>query len=52
MIQVDSNGQMYYIDENGMMVMIPFGGKIKRDGWMVILKSLIILKETKSSDLK
>ena len=52
MIQVDSNGQMYYIDENGMMVMIPFGGKIKKDGWMVTFKFLIIFKEIKSSDLK
>jgi hypothetical protein len=28
---------MYYVDENGLTVMIPFGGKIKKEGWMVIL---------------
>ena len=28
---------MYYIDGNGVMVLIPFGGKIKKDGWIVFL---------------
>jgi hypothetical protein len=26
---------MYFVDENGMTVIIPFGGKIKKDKWLV-----------------
>lgn len=36
-VEVNLNGQMYYVDANGLTVLIPFGGKIKKDGWMVYL---------------
>jgi hypothetical protein len=43
-IKVDQNGQMYYVDENGVTVMIPFGGKIKKEGWMVIFVYFFIFE--------
>jgi hypothetical protein len=41
-IKVDQNGQMYYVDENGVTVMIPFGGKIKKEGWMKLKAAALI----------
>jgi len=35
---------MYYVDENGVTIMIPFGGKIKKEGWMVIIFTFLIFE--------
>jgi len=42
---------MYYIDGNGVMILIPFGGKIKKEGWMVILKIMIENKSIKVNSI-
>ena len=36
-LQTNANGQMFYMDHNGMMILIPWGQEVKdaQGGWLV-----------------